>query len=139
MIDQFRASKEDFDLFTVVEKKLHTIVTKLLAVYSGTPFLDDEFRVTAGIVNSKLDITFHKPEMIETMSEQLDNAQKKVNLGIADQVTVLMDLDGLEEQEAIEKVESIQERQTARLKKMAEENPELAGEVEDVEAETQAQ
>jgi len=115
MIDQFRASKEDFDMFRVVEKKLHNIITKYLALLSNTEFLDPEYNVTQGIVNSKINVQFHKPELIETRAESLDNAKKKIDLGIADAVSVLMDVEGLSEELAEEKIETINQRKLDKM------------------------
>lgn len=118
MIDQFRASKEDFDLFNVVEHKLHKITTKYLALLSNTEFLDPKYNVTQGIVNSELTVNFAKPEIIETKSEALDNAKKKIDLGVADKVTTLMDVDGLNEALAVQKIEEIEQRKIDMLSKM---------------------
>lgn len=117
MIDQFRASKEDFDLFRVVEKKLHMITTKYLSLLSNTEFLDPEYNVSQGIVNSKINVQFHKPELIETRAESLDNAKKKIDLGIADKVSTLMDVEGLSEDLAIEKIESMEQRKIDMMMK----------------------
>jgi hypothetical protein len=115
MIDQFRASKDDFDLFNVVEHKLHKITTKYLALLSNTEFLDSKYNVTQGIVNSELTVNFAKPEIIETKAEALDNAKKKIDLGIADAVSTLMDVDGLTEDLAKDKINSINERKAESI------------------------
>jgi hypothetical protein len=115
MIDQFRATKEDFDLYAMVEKQLHTIVTKYLSLLSGTQFLMPEYSVTQGVVNSKLSIQFKEPTMVETIQEKLDNGQKKIDMGIADRTIVLAELNGITEEAADEIIESIDERRRARL------------------------
>ena len=48
--------------------------------------------------------------MIETKSEQLDNAKKKMDLGIADAVSILEEIDGISEDEAIEEIAEINQR-----------------------------
>ena len=118
MIDQFRASKDDFDLYSVVEKELHNIVTKYLSLLSNTQFLDPKYNVTQGIVNSTMSIQFHKPELIETMGESLDNAKKKIELGIDDAVSILMNISGLTEEQAEERINEIQERKIERASKL---------------------
>lgn len=125
MIEHFEATKEDFDLFNVVEKHLHKIVTAWLAVLTGnSEMLDPEYNVTSGIVNSRLSVQFHKPEMIETKSEQLDNAQKKVDLGIADQVSILADLEHISIEEAQIQIDEIQSRRRLRLQSLQNESVE---------------
>ena len=53
--------------------------------------------------------------MIQTEGEELDNAQKKINLGIADRVSVLMKIENISEQEAIEKIAEIDARKANQL------------------------
>jgi hypothetical protein len=115
MLDQFRASKEDFDLYKAVEYQLHEITTKYLSLLSSSQFLDPKYNVSLGVVNSKLNIQFAKPEIIETKSESLDNGKKKIELGIADAVTVLVETEGLTEALAIEKIDAITERKLKRV------------------------
>jgi len=119
MIDQFRASKDDFDLFTVVEKQLHQIVVKYLSLLSGTEFLDSKYSTSQAVINSEISIQFKKPEMIETKSEQLDNAKKKIDLGIADAVSILEEIDGISEDEAIEEIAEIQQRKLMNYQVMS--------------------
>lgn len=115
MIDQFRASKEDFDLFKCVESDIHEIVIRYLALLSGTEFLDPEYNVSQGILSSELSVQYHRPEMIETKAEQLANAQLKINLGIADAVSVLAEIDEISEDQAIEEIAEIQLRKSQNL------------------------
>lgn len=122
MIEQFEATREDFDLFKVVEHKVHTIVTAWLSLLSGTDQLAREYSVSQGIVNSKLTVNFHKPEMIETKSEQLDNGKKKIDMQIGDRVSVLAEVDGISEEDAEKKIKAIDERRKKYLVEVAEES-----------------
>jgi hypothetical protein len=117
MLDQFRASKEDFDLYKTVEYQLHEITTKYLSLLSSTKFLDPKYNVSLGVVNSKLNIQFAKPEIIETKSESLDNAKKKIELGISDKVNALIEVEGLNENLALEKIEAIENRKIELITK----------------------
>ena len=118
MIDQFRASKEDFDLFKVVENKLHMIVTKYLSVLSGTEYLDQKYWTTVGITNAKLSVQFKEPQMVETKSEMLDNLSKEIDLGISDKVIALSKIEGISEDEAIKRIEEIESRRTESIRNM---------------------
>jgi hypothetical protein len=119
MIDDYKSTKEDFDLFKYAEKKIYKITVKWLTLLSGTELLDRKYWISQTAVNSDLNIQFHKPEMIETTSEKLDNEKKKIDLGISDRVSVLMDLEGLTEELAIEKIAKIDERRAQRLTQLA--------------------
>ncbi len=135
MIDQFRATKDDFDLFQKVEKKLHKIVTRYLSILSGdVEKLDKKYWVSRSTVDSEIEIQFSKPEMIETKSEMLANAKSEIELGIADQVTVLMKLEGITEEMALERIEKISERKLERMQAMAEAMPEQELQTEGVES-----
>jgi hypothetical protein len=119
MIDQFKATKSDFDLYKMVESKIHDIVTKYLALLSGTNILNPKYYVTPSIVNSEICVNFLEPQMIETTAEKLDNAQKKIDLGITDAVEVLSMVDGITEEAAEEKLEKIAERKAKKLQEIA--------------------
>lgn len=131
MIEQFEATKDDFDLFKVVEHKVHTITTAWLSLLSGTDKLDREYSVSQGIVNSSLTVNFHKPEMIETKSEQLDNAKKRIDLQIADRVSVLADIDGITVDQAEIQIQEINERRKAYLVELVDQGIEQNGPIQE--------
>jgi hypothetical protein len=116
MIDQFKATKEDFDLFgNYVEKQIHTIVTKYLAELTGSEFLSPEYNVSQAIVKSKLTVKFKEPEMVETTKDKLENGKSKIDLGISDRVLLLSELEGLSTEAAQEKIDEIDERRADYL------------------------
>lgn len=131
MIEQFEATKEDFDLFKVVEHKVHEITTAWLSLLSGTDKLLPELRVTQSIINSQLIVNFHKPEMIETKSEQLANAKSKIDLGIADRVSVLADIEGISIEQAEEQIQQIDERRKSFLVEVASQGIEQNGPIQE--------
>lgn len=118
MIDQFKATKDDFDLYYSVEKKLHSIVTKYLALLTGTNILNPKYNVTSSVVDSEINVSFKEPQMIETTSEKLDNAQKKLDLGIADRVSILSDIKGISEEMALEEISELDKRKTEQISLM---------------------
>lgn len=126
MIDQFKATKDDFDLFgNSVEKQVHKIVTAYLSNLTGTEFLMPEYKVTQGIVNSELTVNFQEPQMIETTAEKINNGKSKIELGISDRVLILAELDGIAIEEAQKKIDEIDKRRADYIKKLAQENPEV--------------
>lgn len=131
MIDQFRATKSDFDLFKWKEKEIHTIVTKYLALLSGTNLLDRELWVSPQIVNSKMTVNFAQPHMIETRSDMLANAKSEIDLGIEDAVSVKAKIDGISIEQAEEAIELIQERRRQRVSALAPESETTEDDVED--------
>jgi hypothetical protein len=122
MIDQFKATKEDFDLYKYVEKSVHKIVVNYLSILSGTQYLDPKYSVTQGVVNSEMSVQFKEPQMVETASEKLANAKSKIDLGIADRVSIYADIYGVSEDKAQEEINSMVERRALALNNLA--NPE---------------
>lgn len=114
-ISQFKSSKEDFDLFKVVEQKLHKIVTTYLSILTGTPMLDPEYNVSSSIVSSELSVVFKSPEMLETISEKITNEKAKVDLGISDRTQALMTIEGITADQAVERIADLDERKALSL------------------------
>jgi hypothetical protein len=119
MIDQFKATKEDFDLYGYVEKEIHKIVTKYLSLLSGTTLLERDYWVTPSVEASKLTVTFKEPQMVETTSEKLANSRTKIDLGISDKVKILAEIDGISEDAAEEQILAIEERRLNMLARIA--------------------
>lgn len=119
MIENFKASKEDFDLFSHVEYQLHKIVTAYLSAMTGTEFLNPKYNVSSAIVSSQVQVNFVKPEMLETKAEKLENGRKKIDLGIADRVMVLSDVENISKEAAEEIIEEIDKRRSEALLEMA--------------------
>lgn len=123
MLDQFRASKDDFDLFQSVELALHKIVTRYLSVLSGTNLLDQKYWTTQAIDKSELNVTFSIPEMVETEADKLANEKVKIEMGISDKVLALAEIDGVSEDEAIKRLENIDKRKLESMQKMIDQMP----------------
>jgi hypothetical protein len=122
MIDKFEATKEDFDLYQCVEQDIFEIIKKYLVVFSGTDLLDKKYSVSKSFENAQLSVQFHKPEMVQTENEKITNIQLKMDMGISDQVIALMELEGITEEMAIEKIDMINERKAIRLQTMVDQN-----------------
>lgn len=131
MIDKFEATKEDFDLFRSVEKSIYKIVISFLVHYSRTDFLDKKYNVGNGAANSEMTIKFHEPQMVQTEKDKLENYKLKIELGISDKVLALMDLEGLDEIKAQEKIDSILERKSVESESISLLPNEKSGAVKD--------
>jgi hypothetical protein len=110
LIDRFEATKQDFAVFEQIEEKLFEIVKKYLEVYSGTDVLKPKYWASSNISNAELMVLFVKPEQTQSEVEKLDVIQKRMDLGLIDDVTAIMLLDGLNKSEAEEKLMEIQKR-----------------------------
>lgn len=115
LIEEFDATKDDFDLFQVVEHHLCMITSKWLSVLSGSDQLDSKYWTTRSIESTEVSVQFHKPEMLETKSEMLDNAKKKLELGIADKEMILSHLNEITIDQAEQMITEIDERKINKL------------------------
>lgn len=118
MIENFKASKEDFDLFSYVEYQLHKIVTAYLSAMTGTEFLNPKYNVSSAIVSSQVQVNFVKPEMLETKAEKLENGRKKIDLGIADKVDILSEVENIDANAAEQKLIDIETRKLEFMTKV---------------------
>lgn len=119
MIDQFRATKDDFDLFKTVEYKVHEIVVKYLALLTGTEYLEPEYNVTQAIVNSDINVNFARPEMVETKTEMLANAKSEIDLGIEDKYSINAKINGISIDESIEELNELEQRKIDNLARLS--------------------
>lgn len=110
MIDRFEATRDDFAVFEVGEMEIFEIAKKWLEVYSGTDLLDPKYRVTSGIKNLTMALSFSKPESIKTDEEKNTDLEFRIKHGVADQVTILMERYGFTEEQALEELKRIYER-----------------------------
>lgn len=110
MIDKLEASKFDYAMYESVEQKLYDIVKVWLAYYSNTDLLDPKYYVSAAIDDSTMSVNFSSPKAIQTENEKVDVIEKKLSLGLMDDVTALMELYNLSEEQAVERLDKIAER-----------------------------
>lgn len=110
MIDKFEASKQDFALYKSVEMQLFEVIKAYLLRYSNTRLLNKKYYVSQNLKNAYMNISFSKPDEAQSEKEKLDVIQQKLELGLIDDVSALMELEGLTEIEAKEKLDKIQAR-----------------------------
>lgn len=120
MLEKFEASQDDIDLFTWVEQEIFELIVLWNNYYQGTEYLRDDLKKGALPEQAKLSVIFKKPEMIQTKSEKEDSAIKLKKEGLIDDVEIIMELEGVDENKAIELVVERQVR-AARVKKLVEE------------------
>ena len=110
MIDKFEATKQDYSIYKVAEQKLFEIVKSWLLAYSNTGLLDKKYWVSQSFNNAYLNVTFNRPDEAQSQKEKLDIIQQKLEMGLIDDVSALMQLENLSELEAEERLNKIQDR-----------------------------
>jgi hypothetical protein len=109
MIKQFKATKDDFAIYENAEAKVYEIVKAWHNVAIGTDLLDPKYTSREIGETSEISVLFHRPEMQTTEQERLDAWEKKINMGAASRVDMLMDIYNLDKDEAQEKALEIDE------------------------------
>lgn len=115
MIDKFEATSDDIDVFQSVERQLYELVKIWHNRLRGTDLLIPELQTTELPADSKVFVKYAKPELITTDSEKLDNALKKMELGIASREKILMELEGVDEEEAEKIIQEIDQREMSNF------------------------
>lgn len=110
MIDKLEASKFDYALYEHVEQRLFEIIKVWLAYYSNSDLLDPKYNVSASIDDATMSVSFTAPKAIQTESERVDVIEKKLGLGLMDDVTAIMELYSVSEEQAVERLDKIAER-----------------------------
>lgn len=106
MIDMFEATKQDYDLFMKAEKKLFGLIKKWSQVTAGT---EQAFLSFAIPDNCELNCIHTKPEQVQSETEQLTNAAKRIDIGIMSKKQALMKIDGVDEDKADEILAEVDE------------------------------
>lgn len=103
MIEQFEASRSDFDTYEAAEQKIWKLVKAWHNTAIGKGLLDPEYTSTLIPEDSELSIKFSGPEMVQSQSDKIDMWTKRIEAGEASVVDMIMDLRGIEStDEAIE-------------------------------------
>lgn len=108
MIESFEASQDDIDLFKWVECEVFNLFCAWSNAYQGTsdsPLLLKGPSLPDG---AYVDVKFHAPEMIQAKTEAEDSELKLLDAGLRSKVQALMNIDGIEEAEAIKRLQEAQ-------------------------------
>lgn len=105
MIERFEASKDDIKLFRTKEMQIFEVVKAWLNAETGE--LDPKYSIPTLPESASMSIQFSKPEMVMTKKEKLDYWVARVENGTASIIDLLMNVEGLERDQAIELKERI--------------------------------
>lgn len=108
-IKQFKATKDDFAIYEHVEAKIYEIVKAWHNASVANDLLMPKYKAREISEKSELSVMFKKPEMQTTESEKIAAWQQKIELGAASRVDMIMDMYNLEREEALEKIQEIDE------------------------------
>lgn len=116
MVEKFEASQEDFALFEDAEDSLLKIICSYVKSFygervDGELILNENYQINLpeDLSQVSVNLEFAKPEMIKTEMEQLDVAQKEIEMGLTSKVHVLMELKNMTKEEAIKHLQEVDE------------------------------
>lgn len=104
MISDIEASKQDIEIFKLVEKE----VFNLIKLWSNATFgTDQQFLSFAIPEDAEVEVKYYEPTMIQSEQEKIANLQAKKELGLASQKMIIAEYYNISEQEAAEKMDEI--------------------------------
>ena len=113
MIEKFEASREDFDVFRWVEHQSFDLFrdwsNALQGVTDGPLALDQDLQGVSLSDNIEMTVQFSGPEAIKSDEDQLNELERKLELGIISRKMMIEEYYGVEEERAIEIMQEIDE------------------------------
>ena len=115
-LEEFKASQDDIDLFYCVEEQLFELMVlwnNALQNVTGPLALKEELR--GGVISDKvtLSCSFSTPEMVQSQAEKEDSNIKLMEAGLRTRKRAIMEIEGVDEEQAEEIIEEIDEEQAA--------------------------
>ena len=103
MIEKVSASRADFDLFEKTESKIYALIKAWLSVLDNAINLDDKYKIRGLPEDSQIKVTYAKPELVKSDSEELDVIEREVALGISSPIAAIMEREKLSREQAEER------------------------------------
>lgn len=126
-IEEFSASQDDFDTFTVVEKEVFELMklwNNTLQNVTGPLELKPELK--GGVIsdNVEFDVIFKPPTMVQSQTEKEDGAIKKMEAGLMSRKMAVQTIYDVPEEKAEEIIKEIDEEMSAQTAQQDEQNNE---------------
>lgn len=109
MLDKFSASQSDYDTFRYVEDKIWDLIVKWQNALSNADNLRQELRLGSIPSDSEVTVKFARPELVMSEADQLDLAQRRIDLGISSPIREIERIEGVSYEEAVDKYRQYQE------------------------------
>lgn len=105
MIDKISANKEDFETYQAAEESIFDLVNRWQEALKSTSTLDSKYVVGSIHKDASISVKYFKPNLIQTEREQLDNYDRKNELGLESRIEYIMKTDKVSKEVAIEKAQ----------------------------------
>ena len=98
LIEKMSATRNDYDVFQHVESQVFDLIRTWLNVLNGAQELDNQYWLSVPD-GSEITVKFAQPQSVETESDKLDLAQRKIDMGVYSPIQYLMDVHELDNRE----------------------------------------
>lgn len=101
-IEKFEASKATMATFRAGEARLYDIIKGYLNFSRGSDILSPEYTISEISADSKVVVNYAEPQSVMSELEQLELAERKIELGIWDEIDAYADMNNLTREESTE-------------------------------------
>ena len=116
MVGRIEAHQDDYDKFRECEERIYEIIKSWQRVLSNSDQLDSKYKVGNIPEDSTVEVQYHKPEMIQTKTEQIANTVSLIDAGLKSKLTGIMEIEGIEDEDAAQELlDKINEEKTPNL------------------------
>lgn len=136
MIENFDASKSDYDTYKVAETKIWEIVKAWHNALRNDDLLDAKYKTAELPEDAEINVEFAGPEMIQSEAEKLENIQTKIEMGLISTVEAIQEIRGVDKDTAKEIMKTIEEEEFASKPEPINDNSEDIGLSEEGESES---
>jgi hypothetical protein len=114
MIEKFKASKSDFDLFMQAEQELFKVMVAWSNTLQGVTdgyALMPELNLATIPDTAKLLVSYIIPEDVQTKAERETSVEKRLGLGLMSKKRAIMEIENLDDAGALQYLEEIKQEQ----------------------------
>ena len=122
-LEAFEASKEDIELFKTKESELFDVIIRWANVLSGTSNSGLKMSAPQFAIGSYVQTSFKGPELIQNRKEKEESEFYLVEKGVSSLVMAVMNIFGIDEEAAIERIKKVREQQAMFAEKKPSDPP----------------
>lgn len=102
MIEKFEATQNDYDAFSILEKKSYMIISRWLNIMQNVDSTIEQLKIGELPEDAGLIVKFSRPEIIRTASELEDSVIKRLDAGLISKAEAISELRGVDLEKANE-------------------------------------
>lgn len=103
-IQKIEAHVDDYELYRCAEQDIYEIIKAWLRVLNGSNILNKKYQISNLHSESKIEIEYYKPEMMQTETEKINNIDKKIEIGVMSKLEAIMELRNITDKSKAEEI-----------------------------------